>query len=171
MVVTSEPITLVDPLDNPELLNVIDDIIAQNKDLRGATMVVLNEVQSEIGFITERMQVYIAEKLGVPVSDIHGVVTFYSFFSTTPRGKYTVKFCTGTACYVRGIDQLIDKAKQVLEIEVGETTKDGMITLETCRCVGACSQAPVIMVDDEIHGRMVANKLPKILRKYQDGQA
>ena len=97
--------------------------------------------------------------------------TFYSFFQTTPRGKHTIKFCVGTACYVSGIDQIIEKAKQVLNIEPGETTEDGLITLELCRCVGACSQAPVIVVDDEVHGRIKPNKFPKIISDIQAQEA
>jgi NADH:ubiquinone oxidoreductase subunit E len=131
-------------------------------------MVILNELQSKIGFISEPMQAYVAKKMRVPLSSVHGVVSFYSFFTTTPRGKHTIKFCMGTACYVGGMPQLIEKAKQVLGIEPGQTTKDGMITLEICRCVGACSQAPVIVVDEETHGRVRPNKFPQLVRTVQD---
>lgn len=156
-----------DPLAKPEQKKTIDSILEQNKNLPGATMVVLNEVQGKIGFISEPMQVYIAEKLHIPVSAVHGVVTFYSFFTTTPRGKHTIKFCLGTACYVGGIPQLIEKAQQSLGIEPGQTTPDGAVTLELCRCVGACSQAPVVVVDDEVFGRVRPNKMPQILKKCQ----
>ncbi|HQA29149.1 MAG TPA: NAD(P)H-dependent oxidoreductase subunit E [Brevefilum fermentans] len=153
-----------DPLNIPEQKEIIDRILQENEGAVGATMVVLNELQSEIGFISQAMQAYVAEKLGEPISRIHGVVSFYSFFTTTPRGKHTVKFCVGTACYVSGINQIIDKAKQILNIEPGETTEDGLITLELCRCVGACSQAPVVVVDDNIHGRVQPNRFPRILQ-------
>lgn len=153
-----------DPLNNPESRAIIDQILEKNKDLAGATMVVLNGIQEAIGLISPEMQVYVAEKLGEPVSRIHGVVSFYSFFTTTPRGKHTIKFCIGTACYVSGAGQIIEKAKQILGIEPGETTEDGLITLELCRCVGACSQAPVIVVDEEVHGRVKANRFPKIIQ-------
>jgi NADH:ubiquinone oxidoreductase subunit E len=153
-----------DPLNIPEQREIIDRILQENEGAVGATMVVLNELQSEIGFISQAMQAYVAEKLGEPISRIHGVVSFYSFFTTTPRGKHTVKFCVGTACYVSGINQIIDKAKQILNIEPGETTEDGLITLELCRCVGACSQAPVVVVDDNIHGRVQPNRFPRILQ-------
>ena len=156
-----------DPLANPENKNLIDKILEENRELPGATMVVLNEIQSQIGFISESMQEYVAVQLHIPVSTVHGVVSFYSFFTTTPRGRHTVKFCMGTACYVGGTPQLIEKAKQVLGIDAGETTPDGEITLELCRCVGACSQAPVIVVDDETIGRVRPNKLPKILNSLQ----
>lgn len=158
-----------DPLANSEQRALIDAIIQNNKHIPGATMVVLNELQTVIGYITNSMQQYVAKALHVPVSSVYGVVTFYSFFSTTPKGKHTIKFCTGTACYVGGIVQLIEKAKQSLNIEIGDTTADGLITLETCRCVGACSQAPVVVVDEEAAGRVKPNKLPQIIRKCQDG--
>jgi NADH:ubiquinone oxidoreductase subunit E len=157
-----------DPVANPQQKLVIDQILLDNKGLPGATMVVLNELQSQIGFVSEAMQQYVALKLRVPVSSVHGVVSFYSFFTTVPRGRHTVKFCMGTACYVGGAQQLIEKAKQVIGVEPGQTTKDGAVTLEICRCVGACSQAPVIVVDDESHGRVRPNKLPQILRSCQN---
>ena len=152
-----------DPLNNSEQKKIIDQILDKNKDLPGATMVVLNELQRQVGFVSEAMQEYVSKKMQVPVSQIHGVISFYSFFTTTPRGKHTIKFCMGTACYVGGTQQLIDKAKQVLGIDPSQTTDDGAITVELCRCVGACSQAPVVVVDEEIYGRVRANKLPKIL--------
>jgi NADH:ubiquinone oxidoreductase subunit E len=164
-----ENITENDPLLVPEKRALIDRILDENKDIPGATMVVLNELQGQIGFITEAMQDYVAQKLHVPVGAIHGVVTFYSFFTTRPRGRHTVKFCMGTACYVGGTPQLIEKAKQALGIDVGHTTPDGAITMEICRCVGACSQAPVVVVDEEAQGRVKPNKFPQLLKKVQDG--
>ena len=158
-----------DPLANPERLEIIDRILEENQDLPGATMVILNELQSKIGFISESMQQYVAWKLKVPVSSVHGVVSFYSFFTTMPRGRHTIKFCMGTACYVGGTPQLIEKAKQVLGVAPGQTTKDGAITLEICRCVGACSQAPVVVIDEEISGRVRPNKLPQLVRPIQNG--
>ena len=141
-----------DPVVVPEKRKIIDAILEENKDRLGATMVVLNELQSRIGFVSEAMQQYVSTKLHVPVSEIHGVVSFYSFFITQPRGRHTVKFCLGTACYVGGTPQLIEKAKQVLGVEPGQTTQDGNITVELCRCVGACSQAPVVVVDEQLLG-------------------
>lgn len=157
-----------DPVKIPEQRNIIDKIIQTNRLRPGAIMVILNEVQSQIGYISEPMQAYIAQALRVPISAVHGVVTFYSFFTTQPRGIHTIKFCMGTACYVGGTPQLVEKAKQALGIEPGQTTADGMISLEVCRCVGACSQAPVIVVDEETHGRVKPNKLPQIIRQCQE---
>jgi len=171
MLKTMEKIPAEDPINDSEKRAVIDQVLEENKHLAGATMVVLNALQEEIGFISPAMQVYVAEKLGEPVSRIHGVVSFYSFFTTTPRGKHTIKFCVGTACYVSGIDQIVEKAKQILGIEPGETTEDGMITLELCRCVGACSQAPVIVVDDDVVGRVKPNRFPKTIQDIKSQEA
>lgn len=157
-----------DPLRNSSQKKVIDQILEENRDRPGATMVVLNEMQKQIGFISEAMQAYAARELKVPVSSVHGVVSFYSFFTTQPRGRHVIKFCMGTACYVGGTPQLIEKAKQLLGIDVGQTTKDGQITLEVCRCVGACSQAPVMVMDEEVMGRVRPNKLPQSIRSLQD---
>jgi NADH:ubiquinone oxidoreductase subunit E len=171
MTVPAPSTTIPDPLSIADKRQLIDQIINQNRHLPGATMIVLNQLQTEIGYITETMQAYVARRLDVPVSVVHGVVTFYSFFSTRPRGKHTIKFCTGTACYVGGTGQLMEKARQALGIDIGQTTADGQITLETCRCVGACSQAPVVVVDEETEGRVRPNKLPQMIRRCQDGKS
>ncbi len=162
-----ENIPETDPLMVPAQRATIDQIIADHRQMPGATMVILNELQGHIGHVSTSMQAYVAQELKVPLSSVHGVVSFYSFFTTQPRGRHTIKFCMGTACYVGGMPQLIEKAKQQLGIEMGQTTKDGAITLEICRCVGACSQAPVVVVDEEVNGRVKPNKLPQMLRKCQ----
>lgn len=162
-----EKTPVTDLVTDPQQKAIIDTILETNKDLPGGLMVILNEIQSQVGFISEPMQAYVAHKMRLPVSKVHGVVSFYSFFTTTPRGRHTIKFCMGTACYVGGTPQLVEKAKQVLGIEPGQTTKDGNITLELCRCVGACSQAPVIVIDEESHGRVRPNKLPQLVRTVQ----
>jgi NADH-quinone oxidoreductase subunit E len=156
-----------DPLNAVDLKALIDTAIMENKHRPGAVMLVLNEVQGKIGHVSPCMQAYIAQNLKVPLGQVHGVVTFYSFFKTKPHGKHTIKFCLGTACYVAGVPQLIEKAKQMLNIELGETTADGQITLEECRCVGACSQAPVVVVDEEVQGKLRPNKFPQVLKKVQ----
>jgi len=163
-----ENIAETDPLAHPDQRAVIDQILVENKDVRGATMVVLNELQNQIGYISTPMQAYVAQKLRVPMSEVNGVVSFYSFFTTTPRGKHTVKFCLGTACYVGGTPALVDKTKEVLGIDPGTTTEDGAITVETCRCIGACSRAPAMVIDKTVKGRVHPNQLPQIFKKYQD---
>lgn len=167
MINVLENIPEADPLVNPEQRAIIDDVLTKNRNVPGAAMVALSSLQSKIGHISPAMQAYVSQQLRVPLSEINGVVSFYSFFTTKPKGKYIMKFCLGTACYVRGTAQLIEKAQQVLGIKMGETSPDGQITIETCRCVGACSQAPVAMVNDNIHGRIKPNKLPQIIRRYQ----
>jgi NADH:ubiquinone oxidoreductase subunit E len=154
-----------DPLAILEQRALIDQILQDNKDLPGATMVVLNELQTQIGYISTPMQAYVAQKLRVPMSQVNGVVSFYSFFTTRPRGKHTIKFCLGTACYVRGTPKLIEKVEQSLGIHVGETTEDGEVTLEVCRCLGACSQAPVVVVNENLRGRMHPNQMQQVLHE------
>jgi NADH:ubiquinone oxidoreductase subunit E len=162
-----ENIPETDPLANPEQRARIDHIVAENRDIPGAMMVVLNELQTDIGYISLPMQAYVAKSLRVPMSEINGVVSFYSFFTTTPRGRHTVKYCMGTACYVSGAPGLIEKTRQALGVDPGQTTEDGALTVELCRCIGACSQAPAMVVDKDVYGRMHPNKLPQTLRKYQ----
>jgi len=147
----------------------LDEIIATNRNRPGALMVILNEIQRQTGYVSEPIQSYVAKKLRVPISAVHGVVTFYSFFTTQPRGKHTLKFCMGTACYVGGIPQLMEKAKQLTGSEIGKTTADGQLTMEVCRCVGACSQSPVVTVDDEVIGHVKPNKFPQIIKKLLEG--
>jgi NADH:ubiquinone oxidoreductase subunit E len=160
-----------DPLKQPEQRAIIDQIIDENISRPGAVMVVLNDLQNKIGFISEPMQAYVAKRLKLSVGAVHGVVTFYSFFTTQPRGKHTIKFCMGTACYVGGMPQLIDKARQITGVDMGQTTPDGAVTLEVCRCVGACSQAPVVMVDDDVVGRVSPSKFPQLVRKLHEPSA
>ena len=156
-----------DPLAIPEMRAIIDRVIEESKHIPGALMVVLNELQGKVGYVSFPMQDYVAQRLRVPLSQIYGVVSFYSFFTTEPRGKHAVKLCLGTACYVGGASKLIEVAKDVLGVEVGETTADWQVTLECCRCVGACSQAPTVMIDDEVYGRVTVEQLPEIISEYQ----
>ncbi len=164
---TLQNIPANDPLAIPEQRALIDQILEENRHVPGAVMVVLNELQSQIGYISDAMQAYVAQRLRIPLTHVRGVVSFYSFFTTTPRGRHTIKFCMGTACYVGGAPALISKAQEELGIEVGQTTPDGQITLEVCRCIGACSQAPAVTVDRDVYGRVQPNTLPTILNKYR----
>ncbi len=145
----------------------IDAIIAEHSVRPGSTMLILNEIQGQVGHISKPMQNYIAERLHVPLKDIFGVVTFYSFFTMKPRGKHRVAFCLGTACYVGGAEMLIEKAQQIMGVKLGDTTPDRKFTLEPCRCLGACSQAPVVMVDDNVHGRNTPDRMVSVFRKYE----
>ncbi len=151
----------------PEQQVVLDEILNENKDRPGATMLVLTLVQERLGFVSSAMQQYISKTLNVPLSHIYGVLTFYSSFRMSPIGRHKISICLGTACYVRGGPTLIDKFQQVLNVKMGETTPDNRFTLEICRCVGACSQAPVVMVDDDIIGQVKPQDVAKALRKYE----
>jgi NADH:ubiquinone oxidoreductase subunit E len=161
-----ENIPETDPLAITEQRAIIDRILTNSREIPGATMVVLNDLQTEFGYISVPMQAYVAQELRVPMSEVNGVVSFYSFFTTTPRGKHTAKYCMGTACYVSGAPGLIEKTKQVLGVNPGETTEDKSLTVELCRCIGACSQAPAVVVDKDVYGRVHPNQLPQILNKY-----
>lgn len=116
------------------------------------------------------MQAYIAEKLHMPLSEVYGVVSFYALFSTVPKGKYKISVCLGTACYVRGAGQILAEFEKDLQIKVGETTDDKMFTLEACRCLGACGLAPVLMVNGNVHGRLVPSDVQNIIKKYRAEQ-
>jgi NADH-quinone oxidoreductase subunit E len=146
---------------------VLDRIVAENRDKPGSTMVVLTLTQEQLGYVSSAMQQYLAGALGVPLSHLYGVLTFYSFFRMSPIGRHKVSICMGTACYVRGGPTLIEKLQQALDVKVGETTEDDRFTLEICRCVGACSQAPVVMIDDDVAGRVQPQNVAKILRNYE----
>ncbi len=156
-----------DPVNNADQRAKIDAIIAEHVRRPGSTMLILNEIQGQIGHVSKPMQNYIAEQLHVPLKDIFGVITFYSFFTMKPRGKHRIAFCLGTACYVGGAEMLIEKSQQLFGVKLGDTTPDRKFTLEPCRCLGACSQAPVVMVDDNVHGRNTPDKMAQVFRKYE----
>jgi NADH-quinone oxidoreductase subunit E len=155
------------PALSPEEKEVLDQIIAANRESPGATMVILTLIQERLGYVSDAMQRYLAAELGIPLSHVYGVLTFYSFFRMSPIGRHKISICLGTACYVRDGPTLVEKFQQVLGVKVGETTEDNRFTLEACRCVGACSQAPVVMIDDDIVGRVQPQDIAKILRKYE----
>ncbi len=144
----------------------LDLIIDKYRNQSGNLIPVLHEVQNKVGYLSLKTQSYIARKLNIPFSKVYGVVTFYSFFSTTPKGKHTIGVCMGTACYVKGAEVVIDKLKETLGIDVGGTSEDGRFTLTITRCVGACSMAPVMMIDDKVYGQLTPAKVPTILAKY-----
>jgi NADH:ubiquinone oxidoreductase subunit E len=144
----------------------LDEILAENRGKPGSTMVVLTLAQERIGYISPAMQHYISEQLEIPLSHLYGVLTFYSFFRMSPVGRHKINICLGTACYVRGGPTLVEKFKQILGVDVGETTDDNRFTLDICRCVGACSQAPVVMIDEDIVGQVKPQDVAKALRDY-----
>lgn len=145
-----------------EIANIID--LYKGKD--GSLIQILHLAQGIYGHLPLELQKFIAEKLDKPLSEISGVITFYSFFSTLPRGKHTIRVCMGTACYVRGGKRLVERLQEILDVKVGETTKDGKFTFEIARCIGACGLAPAMMIDDVVFKQVNPNKLETILAKY-----
>lgn len=129
----------------------------------GELINILHEAQHLHGYLPEEIQRIIAHKLNIPVSKVYGVVTFYTFFTMTPKGKHPISVCMGTACYVRGSEKLLEEFKRILGIEVGETTPDGKFSLDCLRCVGACGLAPVVMIGEKVYGRLQPIDIKKIL--------
>lgn len=145
----------------------IDRIIEKYKDEKGAMIPILHEVQQEKGYLPEDVQAYIAQKMGVPLSEVYGIVTFYALFNTQPKGKHKISVCLGTACYVRGSGKILEEFEKQLNIKVGQTTADGQFTLEACRCLGACGLAPVLTVDDHVHGRLTPKDVAGLIEQYK----
>jgi NADH:ubiquinone oxidoreductase subunit E len=150
----------------PEQLKKLDEIIAANKDKAGSLIPVLEQAQMVLEFLPMPILKIIATGLNLPLSRVYGVVTFYSFFTMTPRGKHTMRVCLGTACYVRGGKAIYDKIRKDLNVEEGETTPDRLFTLETVRCVGACGLGPVIFVGEDVHGRLKPAKVKDVIKQY-----
>ena len=143
-------------------------VIEKYKDAEGALIPVLHEAQEIYGYLPKEVQQRISEGLDIPMSEIYGVVTFYTQFSIYPKGQYRVAVCLGTACYVKGSGDIIDKIKQKLGIDVGQCTDDGKFSLDATRCIGACGLAPVLTVNDEVYGRLTVDDVDEILAKYMD---
>lgn len=154
-----------------ELLERLDQLLETYRDIPGALIPVLQLAQSLFGYLPEAVLKRISLAMNRSYSEVAGVVTFYSFFSTQPRGRYLVRVCLGTACYVRGGAQVLEAIKQKLGVEVGGTTPDRVFTLEIGRCFGACGMAPVIMVNNDVHQRVNPNKLEQIFSTYRDREA
>lgn len=145
----------------------IEEIIARYQDERTPLMMILSDIQNEYGYIPLDVQEIISEKTGIPVAEIYGVVTFYSFFSLKPKGKFVVGVCLGTACYVKGSQQVLDKFSEILKIKAGETTEDGMFTLDALRCIGACGIAPAITINGKVYPKVAVSQVPGIVDEYR----
>ena len=147
-----------------EILAIID----KYRNDQGALIPVLHDVQEYFGYLPIEVQKLISEEMDVPLAEIYGVVTFYAQFSTQPKGKYTVSVCLGTACYVKGSGRILEKFENILGIQAGGVTDDGMFGIEACRCVGACGLAPVAIVNGEVYGRLVEADVQSICDKYME---
>ncbi len=152
--------------DSMEPFGELDTAIELYRDKEGNLIQILHIAQELYGHLSLELQQYIAEKLDKPLSEVSGVVTFYSFFSTKPRGEHTIRVCLGTACYVRGGKKIVDALQKTLGVDIGETTADGKFTFEVARCIGACGLAPAMMIDDVVYKQVNINKLDAILSRY-----
>jgi NADH:ubiquinone oxidoreductase subunit E len=150
-----------------EQVTQLNKIIDKHRDKPGGLIPVLEEAQVSLEYLPMSVQKKIAKELNLPLSRVYGVVTFYSFFTMTPRGKHTVRVCLGTACYVRGGKAIAETLQKEFGINEGETTPDRMFTLETIRCLGACGLGPVVVVDKDVHGRIKPSKVKEILAQYK----
>lgn len=142
-------------------------VIDRHKGQEGATIPVLHEAQEIYGYLPIEVQKMISVGLGVPLAEIYGIVTFYAQFSLNPKGVYQIGVCLGTACYVKGSGDILEKIKEILKIDVGECTADGKFSLDATRCIGACGLAPVITINDDVYGRLTVEEIPGILQKYE----
>ena len=143
------------------------EFIAEHKDQKGALMPIMQKAQEIYGYLPIEVQKIISEEAGVPLEKVYGVATFYAQFTLQPKGKHRVSVCLGTACYVKGSGKVLDKLSEKLGIEEGGITPDGLFSLDSCRCVGACGLAPVMMVDDDVYGRLSPDDVADILKKYE----
>lgn len=149
----------------------LDKLIAKYGDKPGGLMRVLSKAQELFGYLSKEVQIYVAEKMCLPVGHVNGVATFYSQFVTSPRGKYTISVCLGTACYVKNAQAVYDKFSELLGIGEDETTEDKMFTLRSTRCIGACSLAPVVTINEEVFGHMTVEEVAGLINRYQEAEA
>ena len=150
-------------------IELIKTICAEFGNKESELINVLHKVQGELGYLPAEVQEVIAKELKASVAKVYGVVTFYSFFTMIPQGEHPISICMGTACYVRGAEQVLSEFKRQLKVEVGESTEDGMFSINCLRCVGACGLAPVVTVGEKVYGRVAPTDVKKISAEYRDG--
>ena len=143
-------------------------IVSKYPKEKDQLIAILNDVQEKYGYIPKQAQLAISEELSIPMAEIYGVITFYSRFTLEPKGKYNISICLGTACYVKGSQKLLDRAKERLGIEPGQVTSDGKFSIDEVRCVGACGLAPVFMINDEVYGNATVKQLDEAIDKYMN---
>ena len=159
-------ITSVPFRGTPEQKQQLMDMINELKDQPGSLMPIMQKAQDIYGYLPIEVQTMISDATGVPLEKIYGIATFYAQFALAPKGQYRCSVCLGTACYVKGSQAVYDKLSELLGIGDGECTPDGKFSLESCRCVGACGLAPVMMINDDVYGRLTPDMIPDILAKY-----
>jgi NADH-quinone oxidoreductase subunit E/NADP-reducing hydrogenase subunit HndA len=152
---------------NAAAVKQIEEICGRYKDEKTPLMMILSDIQNEYGYIPLEVQEVVSRNTGISVAEIYGVVTFYSFFSLTPKGKYVIGCCLGTACYVKGAQNVIDKFSEILKIKPGETTEDGLFTLDALRCIGACGIAPAVSINGTVYPKVSPSQVPEIIDKYK----
>ena len=152
----------------PEQEAQLKSVIDAHKHDKSLLMAVMQQAQDVYGYLPIEVQTMIAEGMDVPLEKVYGVATFYAQFSLSPKGEYNISVCLGTACYVKGSQQILDKISEVLGIGAGECSADGKFSLEACRCIGACGLAPVFTINGEVYGKVTADDIPGILAKYMD---
>ena len=151
---------------NKKITDRVREICASHHNNSGELIMILHEAQSLLGYLPQEIQEVVAEQLEIPIAQVYGVVTFYSYFSMEPKGRFPISVCMGTACYVRGAEKILEELERQLEIKVGETTADGLFSLNCLRCIGACGLAPVVTIGDKVYGRLTTDKIRDILADY-----
>lgn len=146
----------------------LKEVIEKHLNQPGGLMPVLQEAQAIYGYLPIEVQTMIADGLSISLSEVYGVVTFYSQFSLTPKGKHQISVCLGTACYVKGADKILEALEKKLGIKSGECTPDGLFSLDSCRCIGACGLAPVIMIGEDVYGKVTVEQIDKIIESYSN---
>ncbi len=146
----------------------INEIIDRYQNEETPLMLILSDIQKEYGYIPLEVQEIVSERTGIPVAEIYGVVSFYSYFSLNPKGKYVIGVCLGTACYVKGSQQVIDKFSEILNIKPGETSEDGLFTLDALRCIGACGIAPAVSINGKVYSKVSVNQVQEIINSYRE---
>lgn len=144
----------------------LKEVIAKHHDQQGGLMPILQEAQGIYGYLPIEVQIMIADGLGISLSEVYGVATFYSQFSLTPKGEHKISVCMGTACYVKGSDKILEAVEKKLSIKSGECTPDGLFSIESCRCVGACGLAPVMMINEDVYGKVTPDQVSAIIDSY-----
>ena len=155
----------------PQAVKLITEIVERYKDEPTPTMMILEDIQKEYGYIPLEVQELVSKLTGTPVSEIYGVVTFYSFFSMVPKGKYVIGVCLGTACYVKGAQLVLDKFSDLLGIKPGQTTEDGLFTIDVLRCIGACAIAPAVSINGKIYPQCKVDNVKNIIEEYRKKEA
>ena len=153
--------------NNDSRYDLLAKVIKEHKNEPGPLMPILQETQNIFDCVPEDVQKIIAKELNITLSDIYGVVTFYSQFTLKPRGKHKIQVCMGTACYVKGASDVLNRISHELNVPIGQTTEDGKYTLIATRCLGACGLAPVLTINEDVYGRLVADDVPRIVKEYE----